>query len=220
MKKSLVIKLSAALFFLAATLDILGIFLDENILRYVFKPLIIPLLAILYITQTSKINYRYLFGLFFCFLGDVFLMFEGDYYFTLGLGSFLFGHLVFISIVLNKIGDINLKNFLISAIPFTTVFVILIYLTYAKLGGMLLPVIVYALVISTFGTFTLYYYGKVKTQKAFLLALGAFIFILSDASIAIDMFYVPKAYFAPLIMITYVIAQYLICRAFVETKIT
>ena len=67
MKKSLVIKLSAALFFLAAALDILGIFLDENILRYVFKPLIIPILAVLYITQTSKINYWYLFGLFFLF---------------------------------------------------------------------------------------------------------------------------------------------------------
>ena len=47
------------------------------------------------------------------------------------------------------------------------------------------------------------------------LFLGAIIFIISDSMIALGKFYHPKEIYGIAIMITYVVAQYLICKAMI-----
>jgi uncharacterized membrane protein YhhN len=45
--------------------------------------------------------------------------------------------------------------------------------------------------------------------------IGAIVFMISDALLAINKFYLPKEIFAVLIMGTYIIAQYLIYRSMI-----
>ena len=51
-----------------------------------------------------------------------------------------------------------------------------------------------------------------KTKPTFLLVLGVLIFITSDAVLALNMFYEKQTFYPLLIMLTYVIAQFLICK--------
>lgn len=45
--------------------------------------------------------------------------------------------------------------------------------------------------------------------------LGTIIFIISDSLIALHKFYEPKQFYSITIMLTYIVAQYLICKAII-----
>ena len=205
---------------LATLLHITGSYTRIDMLMYIFKPLIIPILGLFYLKSTVKLNYLLIFGLFFSFLGDVFLLFNGQLYFMLGLGSFLIAHLFYITIIMRKIKKIVIKRFLISALPFIIFLIVLVNCIYDNLNELLIPVLIYGVIISLFGIVALYNYLQVRSLKTFLMFLGACIFIVSDATIAINKFLLTQVNLTALIMVTYVLAQYLICRSLIEEKIT
>jgi uncharacterized membrane protein YhhN len=61
-------------------------------------------------------------------------------------------------------------------------------------------------------------YVNTKTTQSFLMFVGALIFISSDSILAINKFYNTTQIFAVLIMITYIVAQYLIYRSMVASQ--
>ena len=89
------------------------------------------------------------------------------------------------------------------------------FLIYPNLGGMLIPVALYGITISTFGSVTLLNYRSEKSTENLWLFIGAIIFILSDSLIALDKFYQPNEIYGATIMITYILAQFLICKAMI-----
>ncbi|MBL4744842.1 MAG: lysoplasmalogenase [Flavobacteriaceae bacterium] len=209
-------KIALFIFASVAFLDLLGIIFKIEILRLVFKPLILLSLIALYVISTKKeINKTYVFALVFSFLGDVFLLFDGTLFFMLGLGSFLIAHLFFIKVVVSWWKLFNLKNTLLIAIPFGVLVAGLILFLNDYLGEMLLPVIVYALVIGAFGTVATILYKQHRTSVAFIMMLGAFVFMSSDTVLSINLFYKPMMVLNILVMLSYVIAQYLIYKSVV-----
>src|SRR5688500_5839817 len=97
MKKTWLILFAAAL-----GAYIAGIQLSNQTIQYISKPLLMPLLAIYFITSVSGIP-SYLktwviAALFFSWAGDVLLMFEekDKLFFMLGLSAFLFAHIFYI----------------------------------------------------------------------------------------------------------------------------
>ncbi|PCI06319.1 MAG: hypothetical protein COB81_00790 [Flavobacteriaceae bacterium] len=207
-------KIALLIFIIVASLDMLGIVFKIEILRLVFKPLILLSLIALYKVSTRKqINKIYVLAMVFSFLGDVFLLFEGELFFMLGLGSFLIAHLFFIKVVIAWWKEVKLKKVLITAIPFGILVAGLILFLKDDLGEMLIPVIVYAMVIGAFGTVATVLYKQQKTTHALTMMLGAFVFMSSDTILSVNLFYKPMMLFNILVMITYVLAQYLIYKA-------
>jgi len=78
-----------------------------------------------------------------------------------------------------------------------------------------IPVIIYGLTICTFGTVSLINYLSTKSRKSLLMLIGSIIFITSDSVLAINKFYNSSHLFEVIIMITYILAQYLIFRSMV-----
>jgi len=209
-------KIALFIFICVATLDMLGIILKIEILRLVFKPLILVSLIALYKISTSKgSNKIYVLALLFSFLGDVFLLFEGELFFMLGLGSFLIAHVFFIKVVVSWWKDFKWKEIIIMAVPFGMLVVGLMLFLKDDLGVMLIPVIVYATVIGSLGTVATVLYKQKKTSYALIMMVGAFVFMSSDTILSINLFYKPMMLFNILVMCTYVVAQYLIYRAVV-----
>ena len=89
------------------------------------------------------------------------------------------------------------------------------YLIYSNLGEMLIPVAVYGITISTFGSVALLNYRNEKSTENLWLLVGALLFILSDSLIALNKFYEPHDIYGVSIMITYILAQFLICKAMI-----
>ncbi|CAL2055146.1 lysoplasmalogenase [Tenacibaculum sp. 190524A05c] len=214
-KKALVISL---LFIVISVFEIYGTIQNSKLLEFIFKPLITVSLALLYIVSVKKPSFLFISALFFSFWGDVLLLFP-EKYFVLGLVSFLLTHLIFIKIIRGFISNVDSKLFLKSAIFFIAYFGGIVYLIFENLNELLIPVLVYGLVISTFGTFATVNYVKNKATENLWLLVGALIFILSDSIIAINKFYMENASLGSLIMITYIVAQYLICKAMIAKSI-
>lgn len=191
-------------------LDIAGIIFSRPLLVYIFKPLIIFSLLFLYVFSLPKRIKWYVIALEFSFFGDVLLLFSGELFFMGGLVSFLMAHFLFIKIVISRIKEVNFLKGLFSAIPFLAVFGLLIFIFKDSLNEMLWPVIIYGLTIATFGAVSFFDFLNTKSKKSFLMLFGAIVFMLSDSLLAINKFYNPAHIFEVFVMITYVLAQYLI----------
>jgi len=209
------IKLTFSLFLLASVMDLIGVILKIPLLIYIFKPLIIIALLFLYVFSLTKRLKWYVIALEFSFFGDVLLMFSGKLFFMAGLISFLMAHILFIKIVINRIQKISILKGVIASIPFFLIFVGLIYFLKNSLNELWIPVIIYGITISTFGAVSLLDFLQSKTLKSVWMLAGAIIFILSDSLLAIHKFYSPNSVFEVLIMVTYIVAQYLIFKSMV-----
>ena len=209
-------KFILAIFILISALHLIGISTGNENIRVITKPLIVLSLMIYYSYVVENENHLYLAALFFCFLGDVFLIFNTELNFILGLVSFLIAHILFIVIVFKLLKKSTSIQKIISLIPFGIFFAGLMYMLKDNLGEMLLPVIVYGLTISAFGAVALLNYVAEKSAINLVLVGGALFFILSDGTIAIGKFLQYEAYFPLLIMATYILAQYLICKFMIQ----
>ena len=212
------LKIASALFLVVSIVYVFGIIFEISSL-FLLKPFILLLLISMYLVSTSNLNYTYILALCFSLLGDVILMFSGELYFIIGLLFFLVAHLFFIRIVLKRLNKTSLKTVVFSSLPFVIVYMLLLFFLKEFLSSMLIPVIIYGFVISTFGSVALMVYFNNKTNESILMLIGAIVFVLSDSILAINKFYFSAIYFEVLVMITYIMAQYLIYKSMVLNQL-
>ena len=221
MKRPIQKKLAIA-FWVLALLDITGIAAGIEMLHFIAKPLLIPALFLLLLNTNSTIPGKKLLltGLFFSWMGDVFLLFEYKYalFFIFGLASFLTTHIFYIIYFLKIRSQ---RSSLLQTQPLLAILVIaygssLVWLLFPHLGELKLPVMVYAAVICTMLICSLHIFHKVNKKAAAYYLSGAAAFVLSDSLLAIDKFYTPFAYAGVCIMLTYCAAQYFIVRGYTE----
>ncbi|TDQ27808.1 lysoplasmalogenase [Tenacibaculum caenipelagi] len=214
MTKQTKITLASIVFLLVAIADVYAVITQNKTIEMIFKPLLMTTLAIVYLVSVKRPSFWLLSALFFSFWGDVFLL-DKTNFFVFGLASFLVAHVVYIKITTDLLfKDLTVKM-ITSAMPFVLLFVVLLGLIYANLGDMLLPVIVYGITISTFGTAALLNYRQQKTTANSWLLLGAVLFITSDSLIALNNFYTPKRLFDIAIIVLYIVSQYLIVKSII-----
>ncbi len=211
MRKETKIIAASILFLLVIILHLTGLLLNDT-LAFFTKPFITISLALVYLASVKKANFWYVSALFFSFWGDTFLLFKQEF-FLMGLVSFLVAHLLYIKISSVYLKLISPSKIVFSSIPFILAFGTVVYLIYENLAGMLIPVLIYGIVISTFGVIASLNYFKEKSTANLWLFLGAIIFIISDSLLAINKFYEAKPIYGVSIMVTYIVAQYLICKA-------
>lgn len=210
MKKSILL----AFFFLVTILEIYGVLTSSGVLQFIAKPFLMVSLAAFYLVSVSKPNFLYVSALFFSFWGDTLLLFKDDY-FVFGLASFLVAHILFISVTAKFLQKTSISKILIHSLPFVVFLVCLLLLIASSLNELLFPVIFYGIVISVFGVISFLVYTQQKSTENLWLFLGALIFISSDSVLAINKFYQSQEIYGVVIMITYILAQFLICKAMI-----
>ena len=206
-------KVFSVLFLIIVVLHIFGLLYSET-LGVLTKPFITILLAVVYLFAVKKPSFWYISALFFSFWGDTFLLFK-DQFFLFGLVSFLVAHVLYIKISSGYLKKNGFAKIITASIPFILVFGSIVLLIKDNLGDMLVPVIIYGIIISAFGTLTLLNYQQQRTTENLWLFLGALIFIISDSFLAVNKFYEARELYGITIMITYIVAQYLICKAMI-----
>jgi len=211
--------ITASIFFLLVSVaDIYAIVDGNQEIEMIAKPLITTSLVILYLLSVSKPNFWYVSALLFAFLGDVLLLFP-DQFFVFGLASFLLAHVLLITVSSRFLQQVSKLRILVHSLPFVVILAVLLYLIYPNLEELLIPVIIYGIVISVFGVVAFLVYTNDKSIANSWLFLGALIFILSDSILAINKFSQSSEFLGIAIMITYIIAQYLICKVMIaKTK--
>ena len=189
-------------------------FLDKVFFRVFTKlPIVLSLLVYVFCHKNLllKRNFRLVvLALFFCLLGDLFLIFD-DYYkifFLVGLGSFLIGHVFYIFVFSNE--KFNLKKgwqfFLLFTLAYSA---FLFFLIKDSLNDLLIPVLLYMAVILVM--INTAYLRNVNSAISYNLVLtGALLFMVSDSVLAVNMFYEQFTWAPLVVMTTYAAAQFLI----------
>jgi uncharacterized membrane protein YhhN len=205
-------------FLLVAVTDIYAVIIQNKSLEIIFKPLLMTMLVIVYLLSVKKANFWLVSALFFSFWGDVFLL-DKTNYFVFGLGAFLIAHIMYIKMTTKFLKKEPIVKILKTAIVFIALFTVVLFLIKDNLGEMLVPVIVYGIAISTFGTCALLNYLQEKSTANTWMLLGSILFIASDSLIALNNFYSPKHFFDIAIIILYVVSQYLIVKAVILREV-
>jgi uncharacterized membrane protein YhhN len=181
------------------------------------KSLIIPVLIWLYLRfirgQGNRFHSLIITALIFSWMGDITLQLTQfrEYFFLVGLGSFLLAQVIYLIAFFSTPGKNSLffrKAYLI--LPVALYGWGILSLLSDGLGDMKLPVAVYTVVILSMLLAALNREKKVNRQSFLLVLSGAILFVLSDSLIAINKFVQPFELARIAIMGSYITAQYLI----------
>lgn len=214
-----------ALYFLIALAEIIGEYNEWSVLIFATKPFLMIILGYWFFKETaksenSKYRKRLLFSIGFAFGGDTFLMFlpYNENFFLLGLGSFLIGQLFYAFAFIESIRSSTVKakkSFrLLFLFAFISYYIVLMKVLFNDLGEFLVPVLVYGLAICLMGLTAAWRLHKVSVASFTWVFTGAMLFVISDTIIAINQFMYKGNFWNAqvLIMLTYVMAQFLIAK--------
>jgi len=204
------------LYFVVLGADLVAVYNGNETLRYITKPLLMPLLVIYFYAEitsfSSSLKKWIVLALMFSWGGDVLLMFEviNSSFFIFGLVAFLVAHIFYILFYENVIRKEALRKNYWWFLPVIIYYIALIYILSPNLGDMKLPVRIYGMVISYMLIQALQTGGIKNFAAATFMIAGAVLFITSDSILAINKFYESFEYAGIAIMLTYGIAQLLI----------
>ena len=201
-------------FFLFCTIALIqvgAVLIGHYEARIFSKPFIIPLLGLTYYQSVEKkpvfLKDSILLGLFFSWLGDIFLL--ADNYFIPGLICFLLAHVFYISFFAktnsSKTSFFKLRPVMLIAV--LAYLIELMHLLWPGLGDLKIPVLIYGITISTMLSAAIWQYQKLDDRTSLFMIMGAGFFVASDSILAIDKFRNPFASAGVYIMVTYILAQ-------------
>lgn len=201
--------------YIAIALIYLTILLFSEDWAWFAKPLLLPpLIGAVAASRKFASRTLLLCALLFSWFGDLVLMFtdKGEPYFIAGLALFLTAHVLYILLFSKQPKTANgskTRNYLATACIIGYLFTML-YVLFPKLGGLKIPVAVYATVISAMLWCAAKSYPQWKNPANYYILLGAVSFVASDSLLAFYKFYAPLPLASFNIMATYLAAQFLI----------
>ncbi|MEX0985892.1 MAG: lysoplasmalogenase [Bacteroidales bacterium] len=213
------------IFTVIVMLVLVGNLLDNVMLEYPVKPLIMIWIAIYFLLNAKKRSFRtgVLLAFFFSWIGDILLMFSGsndnEMFFFAGVGSFFLAQVAYIFVFLlsteNNIKGLLLRNPL-WFIPLAGYGVLIYMLLYPGLSEVMVPVVmIYAVSLIAMALAALNRRDRVNKRSFHFVFGGSLLFVVSDSLLAIDKFYAELPWSGFLIMLTYIFAQYLIMRGLI-----
>lgn len=205
------------LFIIVSLVDVVAIVLENPFWQSLSKPLIIPSLMLYYMASVKKVNRIYLIALFFSFLGDVLLM-DKNNLFLYGIGAFLITQVLYVFIFYKGLAGTPMAKKVLALLPFAVFYSVLITVLKPGLGEFFVPVCIYGAVISVFGSVSFLKYLHEKSTETIGLLSGAILFIISDSMIALNKFQQEHFIYPVAIMVTYILAQFLIARFMMDSQ--
>jgi len=208
-------KILTGIYIIVVLLELLFIFFRQDELRWISKPLLMPLLMIIFYIgakkKTGALFYLILSALFLSWCGDILLQAN---LFIPGLVSFLLAHVCYI-IYFKKAGT-NKKGLLqtkpLFMVPVLLYIIFLLVMLFPFLGKLKIPVIVYSITIGVMLLMAINTRQQVNYNASNFFITGALLFVISDSLLAINLFAMQHLVLSLGVMATYATAQFLIIK--------
>ena len=203
---------------------------NADLVYLICKPAIMIMLGLHYwMTQRDQgqiLSKSVVLAILFSCAGDTLLMLQGKdgNFFMYGLAAFLVAHIFYIlayrqhqsSDTSNELQGLQKIRYAFPIILSGTGLVVILF---NRLGGMKIPVLIYAIVLTGMVLAALFRFGKTSASSFALVFGGAILFMISDSLIAINKFLEPLPTAGIWVMTTYIIAQYLIVTGLSKHKV-
>lgn len=173
----------------------------------IFKPLtLILILLIATVFPAIEPSYKIFIvsGLLFSLLGDTFLIFP-EQHFKKGLIVFLIGHICYI-IAFTVSTGFHFTSWIF--LPITVVGILYLRIILPYSGKMKIPIIIYVIIIMIMGWVAIERFHNDPILRTILPAIGAILFMISDAVLALNKFRKPFFSAELIILSTYFTAQW------------
>ena len=202
-------------FVILMILEVLGLTVIPSY-HIVSKPMILAGLIGFYILEERRQDHIFLTGLIFALLGDCFLLFGTDDMFAVGLASFLIMQICYAT-SFNRQRRVPRNKDYIAPVFLAIVGISTLAYLWADLGNLKYAVAVYTTAIVVMAVFAYLRHPKLRGYATVF--AGVILFILSDALLAINKFGNEFMYADISVMVTYMLAQFLIVTGVVLAKI-
>ncbi len=197
---------------------------DAGVATTITKAVLMPLLlAWLLVTmrraESMPPAVRWLaFGLVFAWFGDLLLSGAGDLYFIAGIGAFLVMQVCYIVAFTRVPGPGLVRAWKVAIIPYGVLWVVLNLLVSGGVGALRIPVLIYSAVLVTMALAALDLVIRVPQRLGWRVAIGAALFLVSDAVIALTAFgpLSESRGASVIVMTTYLISQAMIVTGLAE----
>jgi len=210
------------LFGLVLLIDLVAVYLNDEPLQFITKPLLMPLLAIYLLLQTSSatsgLKAWIFLALFFSWVGDMLLLFDerGPNFFLFGLSAFLVAQVFYIVFFHNIRMREYIRGNALLLLLVIVYYSILISVLSPYLGNMKLPVRIYGVVLSFMVMLALHTTLGKNKKAALWMTMGAILFVASDSTLAFNKFFSSFDYAGLIVMLTYGLAQLFITEGAVK----
>jgi len=218
-------KLFLIIFIIVTTVELVAVIANWKFISLFSKPMIMLSLVGYYLAAMPHRSPVMIRAMFFCWAGDVLLMFvdQDEAFFMMGLLAFLIGHILYIiAYRQHQSGDPEKGLMATQKIRYSFPIILagtgLVVILFPTLGGLRIPVLIYAIVIMIMTMTALFRYGRTNTQSFWLVFGGAVLFMLSDSLLAMNKFYSPIPFSGFLIMLTYSAAQFVIVKGIIRHR--
>jgi len=167
-------------------IHILGESLRILKIRYITKPLLLPLLAFYYLANASEPSTLLLLAMAGGWLGDIFLMLPDPEktrrWFKVGLIAFLTGHILYIAVFIDAaLGRISLSVPFLALMAFVFLYGFLVFIKLKPYMGSMTPAItLYIAIIAAMGMSTVLCLPGQNPGPALTAIAGAVFFMVSD----------------------------------------
>jgi uncharacterized membrane protein YhhN len=199
------------------------IFLGKTEYQHITKLLIMPMLILFLFANVKKNRYPtskiiIFTGLIFAFIGDALLLKSGTSWFIGGMVAFLITHICYTAFFLRiaKVKFTSATEFAIAAMVVSVIAVKILQFLAPYLGDMKLPVKIYVAAISVMAATAANLLGNklLKILATSFFIPGAILFMVSDATLAVNHFIYHEPFLDVVVMMSYGYAQCLMVQGF------
>ena len=212
LKKKKIATLLVVLYFAVSGIEIIAEFFRIQALVVYSKPLIMPILAIIYCYHSNSINAFFLGGLLFSWIANL-LFISVDYNCIIAGTLFITAYrIIIIYLVIKYVKIPGIFPLLIGCLPFFFVYLFVITLTYDELKEGFWLFVVQGIFTIFFGGLSLgNYIFKANKANTYLL-ISTMLFTFTQFLFVIRLFYVYLNIFQPLAMLLYVTGQFMMFK--------
>ncbi len=200
------------IYFAIGLLEVLVEFYQDLNLIYLFKPLLIPMLAYFYWVQSNRRNPALFYALFFVLLANFFFISNDFYSLVTASVFFIVYRGIIITIVIKTVRINKVFPVFLGSLPFGAAFIYLTLLTHTELGSGVYIYVIQVLFLIVLGGYSLANYMIEDSKKNFWLLLHTVLFAVIQFILVVKLFYLSINIFQPISMFLYTVAQFAIVK--------
>lgn len=214
--KSEFIKIITALliivYLLLSLVTVFGEYEKDIFLIRLTKPFLIPILTLLYVFLTQKINWIYLLALLFVWFANMFFLIQTPEFIFMGGICYLIFWVFTTFIILTNTGFPNLRSFSIAIVPFLFVYCCVYQLVYQNINEGVYLFFLNGIFMVFLGGYSLANYFFVSSKSSTFLLISVLLFTFIQFLVSIDLYYVSINLFRPMAMMLFVSAQFFLLK--------
>ncbi len=207
-----------SLYFFVSLIEVIAEFFNNITAIMIFKPLILPILAAIYIRKSKRVNKVFILALFFSWMANIFYINKDFNYVAIGSFLFLIYRILIIYTVFKKIKLPSVLPMIVGCLPFLFIYLYSINLTFDQLGNSIYLFIFQGIFLIILGGFSLGNFIMNPNNRNTLLIISTMLFTFTQFLLLIKRFYVNVDIFQPLAMIMFVFAQFLLYKFMISTE--